>query len=247
MNWNVKRFSMLNISQVILIRTDSNLCRKELTVHWSAPNSLIRSYLQPCTNSMWGDESEAVAPIIRLYQIVDAQKEEVFFPELLITLRSYGYSRIPGTPKTHGNQLVPRRVCGWWTRGSKTREGRRQGLCIQSRFGWHNNGRDVLHLCSIGRPGAIGHGWWLVDDIHQRLARSSMSDLFHWILWQPPNLVVFVEPQTRVCSLDVAANEVDMAWLVLTPPTASGVVFPKFMLTQEVSLREHLATVWASV
>ena len=38
---------------------------------------------------MWGDESEAVATIIWLYQIVDAQKEEVFFPELLITLRSY--------------------------------------------------------------------------------------------------------------------------------------------------------------
>ena len=80
---------MLNISQVILMRTDSNLCRKELTVHWSAPNSLIRSFLQPCTNSMWGDESEAVAPIIWLYQIVDAQKEEVSFPELLITLRGY--------------------------------------------------------------------------------------------------------------------------------------------------------------
>ena len=89
MNWNVKRFSMLNISQVILMRTDSNLCRKELTVHWSAPNCLIRSYLQPCTNLMWGDESEAVAPIIWLYQIVGAQKEEVFFPELLITLRSH--------------------------------------------------------------------------------------------------------------------------------------------------------------
>ena len=41
---------------------------------------------------MWGDESEAVAPIIWLYQIVDAQKEEVFFPELLITLRSYDKS-----------------------------------------------------------------------------------------------------------------------------------------------------------
>ena len=80
---------MLNISQVILVRTDSNLCRKELTVHWSAPNSLIRSYLQPCTNSMRGDESEAVAPIIWLYQTVDAQKEEVFFPDLLITLRRH--------------------------------------------------------------------------------------------------------------------------------------------------------------
>ena len=89
MNWNVKRFFMLNISQVILMRTDSNLCRKELTVHWSTPDSLIRSYLKPCANSMWRDESEAVAPIIWLYQIVEAQKEEVFFPELLITLRSY--------------------------------------------------------------------------------------------------------------------------------------------------------------
>ena len=38
---------------------------------------------------MWGDESEAMAPIIWLYQIVDAQKEEVFFPESLRTLRSY--------------------------------------------------------------------------------------------------------------------------------------------------------------
>ena len=28
---------------------------------------------------MWGDESDAVAPIIWLYQIVDAQKEGVFF------------------------------------------------------------------------------------------------------------------------------------------------------------------------
>ena len=82
---------MLNISKAILVRTDSNMCRKELTVHWSAPNSLIRSYLQPWTNSMWEDESEAVAPIIWLYQTVDAQNEEVFFPDLLITLRRYGH------------------------------------------------------------------------------------------------------------------------------------------------------------
>ena len=39
---------------------------------------------------MWGHESEAVAPIIWSYQSVDAQKEEVLFPELLIILRSYG-------------------------------------------------------------------------------------------------------------------------------------------------------------
>ena len=42
---------------------------------------------------MWGDESEGVAPIIWLYQTVDAQKEEVFFPDLLITLRSYDYEK----------------------------------------------------------------------------------------------------------------------------------------------------------
>ena len=38
---------------------------------------------------MWGDESEGVTPIIWLYQTVDAQKEEVFFPDLLTTLRRY--------------------------------------------------------------------------------------------------------------------------------------------------------------
>ena len=38
---------------------------------------------------MWEDESEAVAPIIWLYQTADAQKEEVVFPDLLITLRRY--------------------------------------------------------------------------------------------------------------------------------------------------------------
>ena len=43
---------------------------------------------------MWGDESEAVAPIIWLYQIVDAQKEEVFFPDLLITLWSYALGQV---------------------------------------------------------------------------------------------------------------------------------------------------------
>ena len=103
MNWNVKRFSMWNISQVILMRSGSNLCRKELTVHWSAHNSLIRAYLQPCTNSMWGDESEAVAPIIWLFQIVDAQKEEVFFPELLITVRSYGCVKSSPQHRNQGN------------------------------------------------------------------------------------------------------------------------------------------------
>ena len=74
---------------VILLRTDSTLCRKELTVHLSAPNSFIRSCLQPCTNSLWGDESEAAAPIVWLYQAVDAQKEEVFFPDLLISVRRH--------------------------------------------------------------------------------------------------------------------------------------------------------------
>ena len=83
-------FSILNISQVIFV----------------APNSLIRSYPQPYSiisiMSGWGgvgwgvgglipsltllcrgDESEAMAPIISLYQTVDAQKGEVFFPDLL--------------------------------------------------------------------------------------------------------------------------------------------------------------------
>ena len=54
---------MLDISQVILMRTDSNLCRKQLTVHWSVPNSLIRSYFQPCTNSMWGMKVKLWLPL----------------------------------------------------------------------------------------------------------------------------------------------------------------------------------------
>ena len=41
---------------------------------------------------MWGDESEGVAPIIWLHQAVDAQKEAVFFPDLLITLRRHVYN-----------------------------------------------------------------------------------------------------------------------------------------------------------
>ena len=44
---------MLDIFWVNFVRTDSILERKELTVHWSAPNSLIGSYFQPCTNSKW--------------------------------------------------------------------------------------------------------------------------------------------------------------------------------------------------
>ena len=69
-------------------------------MHLSAPNSLIRSYLQPHINSMWGDESEDVAPIILLYQTVDAQKEEVSFPNLLITLGRYGmgHGRVVSMP-----------------------------------------------------------------------------------------------------------------------------------------------------
>ena len=45
---------------------------------------------------MWVDESEAVTPIIWLYQTVDARKEELFFTDLLITLRSHGEFIGPG-------------------------------------------------------------------------------------------------------------------------------------------------------
>ena len=54
---------------------------------------------------MWGDESEAVTPIIWLFQIVDAQKEEVFFPELLITVQSYGTPTTPTLLPTVAMQL----------------------------------------------------------------------------------------------------------------------------------------------
>ena len=58
-----------------------------------SPPGLISSLVQTQCVCVCVDESEAVAPIIWLYQIVDAQKEEVFFPELLITLRSYVVNR----------------------------------------------------------------------------------------------------------------------------------------------------------
>ena len=117
---------MLNISKVILVRTDSNLCRKELTVHWSGPNSLIKSYLQPCTNSMWGDESESVSPFIWLYQTVDARKEGIFFPDLLITLRRHAHvtsyvsheqTQPRSCPKVNPCQVGP------WSVKNCTREG----------------------------------------------------------------------------------------------------------------------------
>ena len=54
---------------------------------------------------MWVDEGEAVAPIISLYQIVDAQKEEVFFPDLRITLRSYD-RRMDKCPLKWGIKLL---------------------------------------------------------------------------------------------------------------------------------------------
>ena len=40
---------------------------------------------------MWGGESEAVAPIIWLYQTMDARKGEVLFPDLLTTLRRHAH------------------------------------------------------------------------------------------------------------------------------------------------------------
>ena len=48
-----------------------------------------------------GDQSEAMASIIWLYQTVDAQKEEVFFPDLLITLRRHEEppAILSGTPE----------------------------------------------------------------------------------------------------------------------------------------------------
>ena len=36
------------------MRIISSFYRKELTVHWSAPQSLIKPFLWPCTNTVWG-------------------------------------------------------------------------------------------------------------------------------------------------------------------------------------------------
>ena len=72
---------------------------------------------------MWGDEGEGVAPIIWLYQTVDAQKEEVFFPDLLITLRRYAKLRVTGlcVGNSPGTGEFPAQMAGnaenisiWW-------------------------------------------------------------------------------------------------------------------------------------
>ena len=52
-------------------------------------NSLIRSYLQPCTNAEWGMKG---IECLSLHQTVDAKKEKIFSPDLLIALRRYDIS-----------------------------------------------------------------------------------------------------------------------------------------------------------
>ena len=56
-------------------------------------NSLIRSYLQPCTNAeqrMKGNQW------LSLHQTVDAKKERIFSPDFLIALRRYRDPPLPG-------------------------------------------------------------------------------------------------------------------------------------------------------
>ena len=52
-------------------------------------NSLIRSYLQPWTNTEWGMKGNQW---LSLHQTVDAKKEKIFSPDLLIAFRRYVYS-----------------------------------------------------------------------------------------------------------------------------------------------------------
>ena len=58
-NWNGKVF----YGKYILVRTDNSLYRKELTLHWSLPNSLIKFYLPLGTNSMWGMKAKLWLPL----------------------------------------------------------------------------------------------------------------------------------------------------------------------------------------
>ena len=83
----------------------------ELTATW-----LPYQVLSPALYKLnVGDESETVAPIIWLYQSVDARKEEVFFQDLLITLQRHGSKYIfiivliPGFSILHKDNCKPRR------------------------------------------------------------------------------------------------------------------------------------------
>ena len=64
-------------------------CRgKSCTVHWGAPNSLLTSYFQPCTNSTWGIKGNLWLPF---YRTADAKKGTILPPDLFIALRRYAH------------------------------------------------------------------------------------------------------------------------------------------------------------
>ena len=58
-------------------------------MHWSVSNSLISSYLQPCTNSNWEMKGNQWLSLLWI-----PKRGRFFSPDLLIALRRYGTSVI---------------------------------------------------------------------------------------------------------------------------------------------------------
>ena len=72
------------------MRNDNSLWRKGLKVLSGAPNFLIRSYLQPCTQSMWRMKGILW---FSLSKTMNAKNGKIFSPDLLITLRIHVYDQ----------------------------------------------------------------------------------------------------------------------------------------------------------
>ena len=82
--WNFNRFSMLYISQIIFVRTGSNLCRKEVTVN--SLTSLISRLIQ---TQYWGVKVKLWLPLSDYTRQWKPNEWMIFSPDLLITLQGH--------------------------------------------------------------------------------------------------------------------------------------------------------------
>ena len=116
-NWNsflCQHLFMSSMFRVISIRTSISMLGKELIVHWSAPNSPIRSYLCACRRFSVGYGWESKAFIIPTYR---CQKGEHFSANLFTTVLWYAM-RVSIWSSAHGHNVVLKKyvrmyLCLW--------------------------------------------------------------------------------------------------------------------------------------
>ena len=145
-------------------------------MHWSVSNSLIRFYLQPCTNAEWGMKGNQW---LSLHQTVDAKKEKIFSPDLLIALRWYAVCGALGflccqaaqarkNPKKNSQVLLP---VIWGVMTLMWRHCNGIGVLLL-------NDADDIRRCKIISYGRLTHSsvWHrsTVDMSYGRLTKSSV-------------------------------------------------------------------------